>query len=127
MNKQAFDLIWSKLHLIYQVGDRDEMSWKHLGHGIAAVLAFNDWTQTEDYGYPSSYDLWQDAEAHNYLHQQWTVIQGAILSWGKQEFIDAIPSFRTHPYLMYVGNYINEDWLSYKEAIIKQGLELKED
>lgn len=127
MNNDRFDALWHKFHIIYQVGDLDEMSLKHLGHGVAAILAFDSWLETADYGYPSPYEDWQDKEKHDFLENQWNVIQALIFAEGKQSFIDAIPQFRSHPYLMYIGNYINESWLPYQSAIIKQGLKLRED
>lgn len=40
------------LRLIFNAGDQDESSWKHLGHGFAALVHFGDWQLAKDYERP---------------------------------------------------------------------------
>jgi hypothetical protein len=40
------------LNEIWKLGDRDEMSIKHIGHGLAALVALGDWTYAIDYTLP---------------------------------------------------------------------------
>jgi len=42
----------SWLRLIFNAGDQDEMSWKHLGHGFAALVQLGDWKLAQDYERP---------------------------------------------------------------------------
>jgi hypothetical protein len=40
------------LNEIWKLGDHDEMSIKHIGHGLAALVAFGDWQRAIDYDRP---------------------------------------------------------------------------
>ena len=40
------------LRMIFNAGDQDEMSWKHLGHAFAALVHFGDWKLAKDYERP---------------------------------------------------------------------------
>jgi hypothetical protein len=40
------------LNEIWKLGDHDEMSIKHIGHGLAALVAFGDWQKGIDYNLP---------------------------------------------------------------------------
>lgn len=40
------------LRMIWNAGDQDETSWKHLGHGFAALVNFGDWQKAQDYERP---------------------------------------------------------------------------
>ena len=44
--------LYASLNEIYKLGDRDEMSIKHIGHGLAALVAFGDWQKGIDYNLP---------------------------------------------------------------------------
>jgi hypothetical protein len=37
---------------IWKLGDRDEMSIKHIGHGLAALTTWGDWQRAIDYTRP---------------------------------------------------------------------------
>ena len=41
------------LNEIWKLGDRDEMSIKHIGHGLAALVALGDWQRAIDYDRPA--------------------------------------------------------------------------
>jgi hypothetical protein len=40
------------LNEIWKLGDRDEMSIKHIGHGLAALTTWGDWKRAIDYDRP---------------------------------------------------------------------------
>lgn len=40
------------LRMIFNAGDQDETSWKHLGHAFAALVNFGDWKLAQDYERP---------------------------------------------------------------------------
>jgi hypothetical protein len=40
------------LNEIWKLGDKDEMSIKHIGHGLAALVAWGDWKRAIDYDRP---------------------------------------------------------------------------
>lgn len=41
------------LNEIYSLGDKDEMSIKHIGHGLASFITWGDWKRGADYNLPN--------------------------------------------------------------------------
>ena len=41
------------LNEIWRLGDKDEMSIKHIGHGLAALITWGDWKKGYDYNLPN--------------------------------------------------------------------------
>ena len=41
------------LNEIWKLGDKDEMSIKHIGHGLAALITWGDWQRAIDYDRPN--------------------------------------------------------------------------
>ena len=54
------------LRMIFRAGDQDETSWKHLGHGFAALVHFGDWKLAKDYERPWMGSLPQSENALNF-------------------------------------------------------------
>jgi hypothetical protein len=46
------DALKTLLEQIWALGDRDEMSVKHIGHGLAALTTWGDWEDGLDYDLP---------------------------------------------------------------------------
>jgi len=44
-----------QLDAIWRLGDRDECSIKHIGHGMAALISTGDWRNAKDYETPWGY------------------------------------------------------------------------
>ena len=41
------------LNDIWRLGDKDEMSIKHIGHGLASLITWGDWSRGYDYSLPN--------------------------------------------------------------------------
>lgn len=105
---------------IFNMGDRDEMSWKHLGHGMAAMLAFEDWRQAVDYQNPGGPFMDHVVEAW------WNNIAQWIDTIGVQETLDWLPELaRTRSEFLYLNNYVTDTWLPYHDAIVAKGLKIR--
>lgn len=120
MRKEAYTLT-QILDSIWRRGDRDEMSIKHIGHALAAMVAHNDWRKGDDYNYPDFCDFenpiaqanWK-TQMEKFLELKWgkvKVIQDKI---GTEEFVKVIGETK---YSFYPLSYLEEDWLSYKKAM----------
>ena len=46
------DALKTLLEQIWALGDKDEMSIKHIGHGLAALVTWQDWRDGLDYELP---------------------------------------------------------------------------
>jgi hypothetical protein len=47
------DALNTLLQKIWKLGDRDEMSIKHIGHGLAALASYGTWKAALDYELPN--------------------------------------------------------------------------
>lgn len=115
-----------KQHLvkIFEMGDRDECSWKHLGHAYAATLAFDDWEQAADYVEPWGFGPRGDYKA---LSNAWRTIKYLVHQIGKPEAVAlAYELAQEDSRLFCLANYIGQTWLPYNEALVKQGV-IKEE
>ena len=130
MNKvieAKFEPIVENLHAIYQLGDLDEMSTKHLGHGIAGILAFDNWRKAIDYEFPSDYTEWQDyPERIANLDRLWSEIHFTIDEIGYQEFVNHIGYLGTFFAFFYVDQYFRQSWLPYRAVIEEKQITIKE-
>jgi len=117
MHKTEKEEIEQALLTIFQMGDRDEMSWKHLGHGVAALLAFGDWRQAVDYTVPG------DPVNEERLASWWELIRKHVEKIGEQAVLDWLPKLElTRGEFLYLNNYITTSWLPYYEEIVAKGL-----
>lgn len=109
---------------IFDLGDRDEMSWKHIGHGCASLLAFDDWRKCLDYRRPN-HPL--TPEQYQKLDALWFMVQDTMNKNGKQWFIDTLELLSEYNgKLMYAAEYLKLNWLDYKKLITAQNLTIKE-
>ena len=53
MNNEIKSNLETLLNEIWKLGDRDECSIKHVGHGLAALVALGDWQRAIDYDRPA--------------------------------------------------------------------------
>lgn len=103
--------IAQQLVAIYEMGDRDECSWKHLGHAFAAQLFFGDYLMAEDYfdpfGRPAT-----DSELEH-LDQHWQTIE-YVLDGEDVEAVEKIANelAQEDGRLMYLDVYLE----TYKQA-----------
>lgn len=102
---------------IFRMGDRDEMSWKHLGHGLAALIAYGDWRKAVDYGLPG-YEVNEER-----LAKWWELIRKHVEKIGEQGVLDWLPKLEaTRGEFLYLNNYITTSWLPYYPEIVAKGL-----
>lgn len=121
--ESLIDDIRKNLLRIWALGDRDEMSWKHIGHSVAGILAHGSWESGADYNLPKTK---LSPKQLGYLGICWLEVEFAIDHFGKQNFIDAIPEIANDDWrLMYLGQYLTDSWLGYEQKITEQGLTLK--
>ena len=120
--------ILDNLSKIYDLGDRDECSWKHLGHGIASILAFDTWTELIDYTVPNDDGSFEDDEDLNReLRYLWHSVEADIEEFGVQKFVDRTYLLSNFLKFLYVDTFYKESWLPYRKAIEAKGIKIKGD
>lgn len=108
------------LDTIWSMGDKDEMSIKHIGHALAAMIAHNDWRKGDDYTYPdcilTADDKW-DKEATEALLKEvavyWDKVTEFQSEWGEDEFRQIVFSSK---FSFYPKSYLESSWLSYANS-----------
>lgn len=111
---------------IYNLGDADECSWKHIGHGMAALLAFDNWKQTDDYSRPIDRQMTRPEEVK--LGALWDCVKKIIVRNGKQNMLDSLHDIaQKYPQLMYLDTFLDYDWLTYKHGLLAQNLVVRGD
>ena len=105
---------------IFDLGDRDEMSWKHIGHGCAALLATDNWRECVDYRRP---DERLTPEEYTKLDALWFMVADIMKKQGKQWFINSLLILsKYNSKLMYADTYLRSTWMGYRPMIEKQNL-----
>ena len=93
---------------IWKLGDKDEMSIKHVGHGLAALVAFGDWQRAIDYDRPH-YKMTKKAEAQ--LFTYWLEVKTTLEGLTRAE---CITLFESLDIAWYGAAYL--DWPDYAEG-----------
>ncbi len=105
------------LDKIWRAGDKDEMSIKHIGHGLAAVIAYGDWTEGDDYNLPNWYENEVSIEAlRKRITPLWEAVEQMKNELGTDDFIEVV---RQSKFSFYPLEYLTDDWLSYSKAEVK--------
>lgn len=105
---------------IFYLGDEDECSWKHLGHSLAAILAFGDYTKAIDYTTPDDSGEFTDMEE---VERLWREIELEITAVGPQVFLDNLKELKeSRSEFLCLDTYITTTWLGYAAAISESGL-----
>lgn len=120
MRKESYTLT-QILNSIWRRGDQDEMSIKHIGHALAALIAHNDWRKGDDYTRPDycdfenpiSVDYWTKS-MDKFLELKWGKVVALRDRVGDLEFIDVLAETQ---FSFYAFSYLTEDWLSYHNAL----------
>lgn len=120
MNREQYNLE-QKLQAIWRTGDRDEMSIKHIGHGLAALIAYGDWKQAEDYRYPQYYDYLTDESNRiafdnldKRLELKWWKVEMLLEQWGAGRFLENLSATS---FSFYTESYLQASYLPYAEAM----------
>jgi len=120
--------ILDNLSKIYDLGDQDECSWKHLGHGVASILAYGTWREMIDYTVPNDDGSFQDDEdLKRELRYLWNSVEADIEVYGIQKFVDRAYLLSNFLKFLYVDATYRESWLPYREAIEAKGIKIKGD
>jgi hypothetical protein len=110
---------------IWDLGDRDEQSWKHVGHGIAALLAHDNWKEAVDYNEPK-YEMTREELVK--LDALWACIYKIVKLAGKQKVLNTLPDLANEDSrFMYVNTYLDYDWLGYTRVLEEDGYYPKVD
>lgn len=109
---------------IWTLGDHDEMSWKHLGHSMAALLSKGDWKAGEDYNLP-------DINLNHYqlvkLDALWACVNKVIKLAGKQKVLNTLPDLAREGWFLYINTYLEDDFMPYKELLEKDGYQIRKE
>lgn len=101
---------------IYKMGDRDECSLKHIGHGMAALLAFDDWKQAVDYNRPTDREFFRAEEVK--LDALWACVKKIVRQVGIQSILTALPRLANeYNELLYINNYLEFDHYTYRKQL----------
>jgi hypothetical protein len=110
---------------IFNLGDCDEMSWKHVGHGMAALLATDNWREAVDYRLPDEV-LFPEEEQK--LEALWDCVKDIMNKKGKQWVLDGLPILSAGNWkMLYANTYVDSSWMGYAELIEKQNLEVRRE
>lgn len=101
---------------IYKMGDRDECSLKHIGHGMAALLAFDDWKQAVDYNRPTDREFFRAEEVK--LDALWACVKKIVRQVGIQSILTALPRLASeYNELLYINNYLEFEHYTYRKQL----------
>ena len=75
---------------VWRRGDRDERSWKHVNHCLAAIIAGGAWTDAIDYERPWDVD-WQPPKSwETDLAKRWGKVQRIHDAIGNDRFTEIV-------------------------------------
>jgi hypothetical protein len=107
------DALKTLLEQIWALGDRDEMSIKHIGHGLAALVTWRDWRDGLDYDLPGM-DL-TDKQLEQ-LGEYWQGVTEFLHGVTREELISV---FSYLPIAVYGAHYLELFSDYYKEPAAK--------
>lgn len=103
------DALNTLLQKIWALGDKDEMSIKHIGHGLAALVTWQDWQDGLDYDLPGM-DL-TDKQLEQ-LGEYWQGVTEFLHGVTREELISV---FSYLPIAVYGAHYLELFSDYYKE------------
>ena len=103
------DILRQLLEDIWALGDRDEMSIKHIGHGLAALATWQDWRDGLDYDLPGM-EL-TDKQLKK-LEEHWQEVTGFLNGVPREELVSV---FSYLPIAVYGAHYLDLFSDYYKE------------
>ena len=110
------------LNSIWRRGDQDEMSSKHIGHGLAALVALGDWRKAADYALPEYYGDrgWTELQVQNayrnldqIISVKWSRVARYLEDWGRDKFLDVL---QESDFGFHALSYLEADYLPYKQV-----------
>lgn len=117
------------LDKIWRLGDRDEMSIKHIGHALASIVVGDYWSNGDDYNLPNYYDDDENGSALEKLGKltasidpYWTEVEELCGELGSPKFLEVVKASK---FGFYPLSYLTDSWLSYYDRLdeeVKQKL-----
>ena len=103
------DALNTLLKNIWKLGDRDEMSIKHIGHGLAALATWGDWEDGLDYSLP---DMEMTEKKLEKLANYWQQVKEFLHGVSREELVSV---FQYLPIAVYGALYLDTHADYYKE------------
>jgi hypothetical protein len=113
MRMEDIDTLKTLLEKIWALGDRDEMSIKHIGHGLAALVTWQDWRDGLDYSLP---DMDMTDEQLEKLAAYWIGVKELLHGVTLEECLFV---FKYLPIAVYGAIYLDTHADYYKEPAAK--------
>jgi hypothetical protein len=110
LRMEDIDALKTLLEKIWALGDRDEMSIKHIGHGLAALVTWQDWTAALDYDLP---DMDMTEKKLEKLAEYWQQVKELLHGVSAESYLNA---FRLLPIAVYGAVYLDRHSDYYKES-----------
>jgi len=95
------DALKTLLEKIWALGDKDEMSIKHIGHGLAALATWGDWEDGLDYPMPDMDMTDRQLEA---LSEYWQQVKEFLHGVSREELVSV---FEYVPIAVYGALYLD--------------------
>lgn len=114
---QTLDAIWRR-------GDRDEQSIKHIGHAVAAIVAFGNWRGAIDYTLPENW--WSEDERVNEYRRDhltkmidpfWKKVTARHQKLGTEKFLELLQESK---FGFYPLSYLEDDYLPYAKKLTQK-------
>ena len=104
------DALKTLLEKIWALGDKDEMSIKHIGHGLASLATWADWENGLDYPMPDMDMTDRQLEA---LSEYWQQVKEFLHGVSREELMGV---FEYLPIAVYGAIYLDTHSDYYKEG-----------
>lgn len=108
LSAEKTEQLTALLNQIWKLGDKDEQSIKHIGHGLAALVAFGDWQAGIDYNFPREK---MTAKNLNRLISLWLSVAELLEELTRAE---CVAVFESLDIAWYGAAYL--DWPDYAES-----------
>lgn len=104
------DALKTLLEKIWALGDKDEMSIKHIGHGLAALATYGTWQAALDYDLP---DMDMTDKQLEKLNKYWQQVKQFLHGVSRDELMSV---FQYLPIAVYGAVYLESHADYYKES-----------
>lgn len=112
------------LDKIWRLGDRDEMSIKHIGHALASIIAEDVWWNGDDYQNPNVFftkdgnlDLEKTGQVLAKIKPIWEEVEQIAREKGLVTFFEMVKASK---FEFYPLSYLSDTWLSYNARLSEE-------
>ena len=109
LRMEDIDALNTLLNNIWKLGDKDEMSIKHIGHGLAALATYGTWKAALDYDLP---DMDMTDKQLEKLSKYWQQVKEFLHGVSRDELISV---FEYLPISVYAAVYLERHADYYRE------------